>query len=309
MQLAIEGGGGLVLPPQLRVPGQGGIPLVLAGRHGGGRRRKDKVQLGAKPVMWEVWMDKETDEEDEDEEGSSEKRVHSATVQPVSMTLVRPTLPDPTNPNSRRPTSASPIMLTRETAQEYFGIDMRSFREVVHDNWRNTRSNLQSFSRTLAPRPSSIVIPSPQRSRPTSQRVNSNYGTPNRQSGVITPEEDDDMEKRLAVGFLIAMPDARRPTYNPATQSTQHLGVFKVDLDQPSPTSDTFPYSAEELERGKMKALEVGGDEDGFTGNFGIDDGELPPVVFGIVDVDWTGQKVPSSMAEKPQTGSGGTHA
>lgn len=81
MQLAIEGGGGFVLPPHLRVPGsgQGGIPLVLAGRHPGGRRRKDKVLLGAKPVMSEVWMDKETD--DEDEEGSSEKRIHSAMVQ------------------------------------------------------------------------------------------------------------------------------------------------------------------------------------------------------------------------------------
>lgn len=311
MQLAIEGGGGFVIPPHLRMPGaaEGGIPIILAGRHGGGRRRKEKVALGAKPVMSEVWMEKEMDG---GEEVSGEKWMHSAMIQPISTTLVRPTLPDPTIPTntpSTTPATASPFILTRESAQEYFGVDMRSFREVVSDNWQNTRSNLQSIGRTLAPRPrpSSLILASLQGSRPVSQRMNSNSGSPTRQSGIVTPQ-DDDMEKRLAVGFLIAMPDARRPTYNSTTQSDQHLGAFKVDLEQSSPTSDSFPYSAEELERGKMKALGIAGGENGSVGGFETHDGELPPVVFGIVDVDWTGRKVPSSVAARPQSGTGGTH-
>ncbi|KAG9041993.1 hypothetical protein FS837_011496 [Tulasnella sp. UAMH 9824] len=309
VQLAIEGGGGLVIPPYLRMPGsaEGGIPIVtMAGRHpAAGRRRKEKVVLGAKPVMAEVWMEKEMDEDDD---ASDEK--WPAMIQPISTTLVRPTLPDPTIPTnapSTTPTTASPFLLTRETAQEYFGVDMRSFREVVHDNWRNTRSNLESIGRTLAPRPrpSSLILASMQGSRPLSQRMNSNSGTPvNRQSGIVTPEEDD-MEKRLAVGFLIAMPDARRPTYNSTLQSDHQ--AFKVDLPQPSPTSDTFLYSPKELERGKMKALGIAGHDTGSVGGFETDDGELPPVVFGIVDVDWTGRKVPSSVV-KPQTGTGGPH-
>ncbi|KIO20229.1 hypothetical protein M407DRAFT_139912 [Tulasnella calospora MUT 4182] len=80
MQLAIEGGGGFVIPPHLRMPGaaEGGIPIILAGRHGGGRRRKEKVALGAKPVMSEVWMEKEMDG---GEEVSGEKWMHSAMIQ------------------------------------------------------------------------------------------------------------------------------------------------------------------------------------------------------------------------------------
>ncbi|KAG8947244.1 hypothetical protein FRC00_009215, partial [Tulasnella sp. 408] len=119
VQLAIEGGSGLVIPPYLRMPGsaEGGIPIVtMAGRHpAAGRRRKEKVALGAKPVMAEVWMEKETDEDDE---ASVEK--WPALIQPISTTLVRPTLPDPTIPTnapSTTPASASPFVLTRETAQ------------------------------------------------------------------------------------------------------------------------------------------------------------------------------------------------
>ncbi|KAG8895051.1 hypothetical protein FRC01_012598 [Tulasnella sp. 417] len=310
VQLAIDGGGPFALPPHLRIPGsaEGGIPVVLTGRHGPGRRRKEKVVLGAKPVMSEIWMEKQTDE---DEDVSGEKRPHSAMIQPISTTVVRPTLPDPAPPANGPPTTpptASPFILTRETAQEYFGVDMRSFREVVNDNWRNTRENLQSFGRTLAPRPrpSALLLASLQGSRtPVSRRTNSNSNTPNRRSGIVTPQEDDALEKRLAVGFLIAMPDARRPTYHSTAQTDQHPGAFKIDLAQSSPTSDTFPYSPEELERGKMKALGIAG-ENGSVGGFETDDGELPPVVFGIVDVDWTGQKVPPSMAAKPQSGTGG---
>ncbi|KAG9012477.1 hypothetical protein FRB90_006667 [Tulasnella sp. 427] len=262
MRAAIEGGGGFVLPPSFAEGvTAGGIPVVLQGR-----RRKEKVVLGPKPVMWEVWMEKGKGEGEGDELGL-----------PISTTLVRPALPDPLSPSATTPSSpptgtSPPFVLTRETAQEYFGIDVRSFREVVHDNWRHARGNLQ---RTLSP---TAVNPS---TTPNGAGVN----TPKE---AVVVEEEEGEERRLAVGYLIAMPDAQRPSY---------AVVSQVEEDRQEKEELGF-YSPEELHRGKMKALQDTPSTPAFTN----EDGELPSLVFGVVDVEWTGRNVPQGI---PRTGSG----
>ena len=94
-------------------------------------------------------------------------------------------------------------------------------------------------------------------------------------------------EKTLALGIVIAMPNASNPLY-----PVEPTGQAKAATSDSEGEEDFVIYSSSALERGKMPALNKGEME-------AADDEEhletdLPELAFGIVEVDWKSNESPS---------------
>lgn len=97
--------------------------------------------------------------------------------------------------------------MTRELVSQYFGVDLRSGREVVRDFIRNSVANVRLMWQTIFP-----THPPPTSTSPASPAIPSSPPTP----------------RKLAVGLVIAMPNPSHPHYYP------HPATLPEDASAPT---------------------------------------------------------------------------
>jgi len=187
-QMAAAVEAGVVLPPRLN---------------------KKNVVIGEKPVLYEVWLDHP--------HGAGEKEW--PVITPVSATILKSSAPPSDEPGR--------VIMTREFVSEYFGVDLRSVREMIRDFYRNSVANSRLMVETI------------------SQRSPANPVTP---VSPATPESP----RKVAVGLVIAMPNSTHPHYHPHPPPTPSFG------SDPEPTSPVI--------RGKRRATDDAGLEDEYEG-------------------------------------------
>jgi len=146
--------------------------------------------------------------------------------------------------------------MTREFVSEYFGVDLRSVRERIGDFYRNSVANGRLMVETIAQR-------SP--------------ATPATPASPATPESP----RKVAVGLVIAMPNASRPHYYP---------------HPPPAPSETDPEPTSPVLRGKRRATVDAGLDDEYEGE------ELPDIVFGLVETSWVPEPPLPPPAQTPLT-------
>lgn len=186
--------------------------------------------------------------------------------QPASATVLRPSdKPTLTNGNE-------PVVMTREVAREYFGIDMRSDTERLRDAMREIRHRLRVENELPRTPPQPSTTP------------------PAAGDAAPTSEKNAMDQRRLALGVIIAMPNPCRPQYGPSSSSSSYLA---------SPASES-------IRDGKMRAPDV------VPPRKPSEEPELPDVTLGVIESDWTGKPslVPDDAKknknEEPNASGGG---
>lgn len=240
-------------------------------------------KVGEKPVMREVWLDSRST-------GVAEEPLEWRQITPASATILRRSRTSIDGDDDR------PVVLTRQLASDYFGLDMRSGPEMFRDFWRNTEANRRVMVNTLvtpfrrsrppaaatsdnggAPSPGEAAGPGRSRSTAVSQSGSRSPGG----AGASTPTAEVTEPQRLAVGVVIAMPSRDRPHHHPHHPSSGGDHATSGD-------SESIQLSSSSISRGKMKATD--------PGSYELDSGELPHIALGVWEVDWKG----SSVALKP---------
>lgn len=248
---------GLPLPEDLVQEAQdaeASLQIVLTGRP---RRRRRRPPLGPKPVLWEVSL------------GDDKGRDDWLGLLPVSTTVVRP-LPD-ASPNPDSQPDEEPDMTRWEAFKLVLCGTARAPQERPSQPPRATRFTFRNSATILSPRP---PAPRPPRSPispstlPATSGIVTTQPTPLASLRPPPPPpplkiEDDDA---VMVGFVIAMPDPKRPLHRPTPP-------------QPS-SSSTSMEEITESSKGKAR-------DDNIPMTFARDDEELPEIVFGVTDVQW----------------------